>query len=506
MVKKISLIVLIIKTFFRRYLIRIKVFFKIPFFTHSHTDKVLLNHHQTGLHISDVRRFSKETRNYFILLFLLIICLAVWLKLGPFFRHDAVIVEAVIGSYTSNNLPVSVTSLISEPLVKFDDQGHPQPNLVSGWQVNSDATVYTFRLKDNLYWQDGTAVLSSDIEIKLSDVDVTYPDNQSIEFKLVDSFSPFPGLLTNPVLKKGTLIGMGKFKVVEEKRSHGLIAELDLISNTVLSEAKREEIQALSIRFYPDETTAVTAFSLGEANVLLGLNNEIDLVEWPGIKEVRLPSFNKILAIFFNTKDPILSDKNFRKALSISIPDIEGEERLKNSIPSRSWAYNDTTKDINGDLELAESFLDRVSAGKDKTITLITTPVFESVGKVVVEAWKKLGLSVLLRVESGIPQNFQALLITQPIPADPDQYALWHSTQSKTNISGYDSKRIDKDLEDGRKTADLAKRKEKYLDFQRVLADDAPAAFLYFPKTKVIYRQKIEEDLNKILPLQTQYW
>ena len=99
-------------------------------------------------------------------------------------------------------------------------------------------------------------------------------------------------------------------------------------------------------------------------------------------------------------------------------------------------------------------------------------------------------------------QNFQALLITQKIPSDPDQYSLWHSTQSETNISKFSSPRVDKDLEDGRKISDLETRKQKYQDFQKVLLDHAPATFLYFPKYKVIYLKKIEIDLMKILDLQ----
>ena len=116
--------------------------------------------------------------------------------------------------------------------------------------------------------------------------------------------------------------------------------------------------------------------------------------------------------------------------------------------------------------------------------------------------WQELGLNAKLRVESGIPQNFQALLITQIIPQDPDQYQLWHSTQTLTNLSKYSSPRADKDLEDGRKTASEEERKEKYMDFQKVLMEDAPATFLYYPKYNIIYLKKIEGLLSKILPIQ----
>ena len=52
------------------------------------------------------------------------------------------------------------------------------------------------------------------------------------------------------------------------------------------------------------------------------------------------------------------------------------------------------------------------------------------------------------------------------IPKDPDQYSLWHSTQTSTNISHLKNARIDKLLEDGRTELDQEIRKKIYLDFR----------------------------------------
>jgi peptide/nickel transport system substrate-binding protein len=72
--------------------------------------------------------------------------------------------------------------------------------------------------------------------------------------------------------------------------------------------------------------------------------------------------------------------------------------------------------------------------------------------------------------------NFQALLIGQEIPPDPDQYQLWHSEQS-TNFTKYKNTRIDALLEKGRKTAQKNERKAIYQEFQQFLLEDAPAIF-----------------------------
>lgn len=408
-------------------------------------------------------------------------------------KHD--LLEGVVGAYTQNNLPSLITNLISNSLVVLDQSGKPQPELASGWKVENDAKMYTFKLKNGLFWSDGTMLKSSDIKINIPDVEVSYPDEKTIQFKLADSFNLFPTLLTTPVFKNNSLVGIGKYKVTSMDFSHGMITKLSLTPDA-------ENLPRLFVRFYPEEKIARTAFEVGEIESIFGLSETDSLAKQPGIGIKNIKNFNKIVAVFYNTKDQVLSDKNMRKALNSAAPKIGGEERAKTSIPAFSWAFNNEVRDALGDTSLSKTYLEKVSFGKESKIVLTSTPYLAQLGEKIIESWKKVGINAVLRVESGIPQNFQALLIPQSIPPGPDQYLLWHSTQTKTNLSKYSSPRVDKDLEDGRKMGDIETRKARYMDFQKVLADDLPATFLYFPKTQVVYRKKAENNLNKILGLQ----
>lgn len=409
-----------------------------------------------------------------------------------------VVSEGIIGIYNNSNLPTSVTSLLSEPLIILDKSGRPANNLIESFKSSENNTIYALTLKNNLYWGDNTKVKSSEIKINLPDVEVTYPDDLTINIKLADTFTPFLTLLTQPVLRTGTLTGLGKYNVSFEESSHGYISKL------VLEPRDKSKCQInpyIHIRFYPDEQTIKTAFKLGEIDVILTLSDPVDLKSQPGTLVKNVQNYSKLVAIFYNTKDPLL-DKNFRKALNYSTNSVMQEDTAKTSIPPVSWAFNTDLKNVHGDLESAKASLNKLDSGKDKQITLTATPVFAGLGEKIIQDWKKIGINAVLRIESGAPQNFQALLTSISIPHDPDQYALWHSTQEKTNLSKYGSPRVDKDLEDGRKIEDIEKRKEKYFDFQKVLQDDVPATFLYFPKTNVVLRKKVEANLNKILNIQ----
>lgn len=416
------------------------------------------------------------------------------------FSHRNFVSQGIVGVYTQGNLPIVVTNLLSQPLVSLDKNGKPQPKLAASWQVNNDGTHYIFKLRKNLTWSDGTKLKAADLKFNLSDVEVSYLDDETIEFRLADSFYPFPTLLTTPVLKNGTFIGMGAYKVASSDISRNLVTRLILIP--ARNTPEEGQLPMISVRFYPDEKTARTAFELGEVQSLVGITETHELLNQPSVKLLKIPVYNKLVAVFYNTQDSALKDKNLRKALSLAVPGIEGEEQAKSPIPPFSWAYNNSVKDYLNNPQEAKNYLTKVPQ-KDLTITLTVTPWLRDLGERIAASWKSLGVDTILRVESGMPQNFQALLTVQPIPADPDQYSLWHSTQTKTNLSKYDfNKRIDRDLEDGRRVGDIEKRKERYLDFQKNITEDLPATFLYFPKSTVIYRQKVANDLSKILPLQ----
>lgn len=428
------------------------------------------------------------------LLFLILVPVALFIKLQTNITKPT-LYEGIIGTYTEQDLPALVTRLTSNSLISIADNGLPKGELVSGWQVSEDGKTYTFQLKDNLYWTDGTKVKAQDLAVSLPDVQINTPNDQTLEFKIADSFSPFPTLLTTPILKKNTHTGVGPYKITSIQKDIIFVRKITL-------ESEDKSLPDLVVRFYPNEKIAKNALKLGEIQVLLGVNDIADFQNQKAISTMSLPNYRQLVTIFYNTKDAILSDENFRIALSFAAPSIKNELEAITSIPPNSWAYNSQVRDYRDNPDQAKSYLSKVKNGRDSTITLTATSYLKDVGEKVVEEWKKNGINAVLRVESGVPQSFQALLIAQNIPVDPDQYSLWHSTQTQTNIAGYSSPRIDKDLEDSRKTTDMEIRKARYADFQKVILDHSPATFLYFPKYNIIYMNKVLSDFQKIQPLQ----
>lgn len=427
----------------------------------------------------------------------LIILLTAQFKFNLFFNSNSITL-GLIGTYQTHDLPEEVTKLISQGLVVEDQGGRIKGNLVTGWETNNDATDFKFQLKDNLKWIDGSPIKASDLEFSIPNVDVSTPDDKTIEFKLKESYSPLPSLLTKPVIKKGSMIGIGPYKITRIDKSRIFITKIEL-------KPSNPGLPSVNIRFYPNEKVAITGFNLGEIQSLLGFSS-LKLLSGSNIGFLQKDDHTKIVSILFQTKDAFLSNRSLRQALAYITPKIAGEEVADNPYPHNFWAYDDSSKKYLDNPDEAKSAMDRAKASMpdDKLkgeLILTATPNLEGVGTQVISAWKSLGFDAKIRIESGIAQNFQALLITQSIPIDPDQYVLWHATQEKTNLSKYDSKRVDKDLEDGRKTITEDDRKLKYFDFQKTLLEDTPAVFLYFPKYNIAYLKKKEAILQRVLSI-----
>lgn len=416
------------------------------------------------------------------------------------FKMDYTLLEGMVGTYQEHDLPQEVTNLLSEGLVNFSSFDKIEPNLASSWDINNDATIFKFYLRDHLYWVDGTPVKASEMSFNIPDVEITTPDERTIQFKLKESYSPLPSLLVKPIFKKGTLLGTGPYQLERVEKSRIFITRLTLIPKDTL-------LPKIMIRFYPNEKVAIAGFNLGEVQTLLGISNH-DLIERNHqFKHKKISDFTKIVTILYSLEDPLLGNRSIRQALSFAAPAIEDEDIANNPYPAGSWAYDQNAKKYLSNIEEAQSAIKRAQSSLSDEqlkadLTLTTTPNLEMVAQKIVEGWKEIGFNVKTRVESGIPQHFQMLLITQSIPRDPDQYVLWHSSQIKTNLTKYSSARVDKDLEDGRKTIGEEDRKESYDDFQKTLLEDTPATFLYFPKYNIIYLRKVEGLLDKVLPLQ----
>lgn len=391
----------------------------------------------------------------------------------------------IVGQYNLNSIPTSISQAISRGLVKVDAFGSIQADLAKSWEISEAETSYTIYLQTDILWSDGTLINSKEIQFDIPDVEVIYPDQHTIQFKLKEPFSPFLLLLTRPLFKNHT-ISAGDY-IIKKIKYQG--PYLKLLS---LTGAKKD----ITYKFYPSHLSAWLGFKLGEVDQLNNLiTNPLDDRWTKKVNVEKTTNENQYLAILFNLNDNHLSSKPLRQSLAYAIKDKtkEGETRALTPISPKSWAYYDKAKTYTysptQSKELFDKFTQEASVSGKLKISLGTSDSFLELAETIAKDWENvLDVDVDVKIINSIEPDFQAILIAQEIPLDPDQHALWHSTQ-ETNISHYQDLKIDKLLEDGRIISDLKKRKEIYQDFQKFLVEDTPAIFLSHPTTYTITRK-----------------
>lgn len=389
------------------------------------------------------------------------------------------------GRFTATSLPTPILRMIGQGLTKLDKDGSVVPDLASSWETNDKGKTWTFHLKKGITWQDGKPVTSATVAYAFSDVAITRPDASTIVFQLQNPYSAFPSVVSRPTFKSG-LLGTGVWEVKNLSLAGSYVDEITL-------ENKMKE--KLVYKFYPTEEQTKLAFELGQVDQIRGLFDPKPLDSWQKVKISKLIDTGEFVAIFLDnnqTSGNPLADKSMRQALAYAIDKEKlDNERAISPISIDSWAYNPQVKPYDFDLDKAKSLInDYKKANKLDSIPINLTvpPVLLSEGESIVSDWQAAGISANLQVASNVPSDYQSLLAIFDIPEDPDQYSIWHSTQTATNITHYSNPRIDKLLEDGRTEIDISSRKQTYFDFQRYLVEDSPAIFLYYPETYTISR------------------
>ena len=413
-------------------------------------------------------------------------------------------IEGVVGTHTLKKLPPEILGYLSEGLIEIDSRGNPKPLIAQSIEVSEKGRVFTIKLKEDVYWHNGSLLTSQDLAYNLQEVQVEKPDSRTLIFKLKEPFSPFPTLLTNPLFKitrNDEVLGVGEYRIIKagyNKTQH--LTELVLTSTT-------RSPKLIIVKFYPTESEAITALKLGEIH---GLRvSSLDSVKrWQNLTIYKKIMPRQFLGIFVQMKDNIVGGKDptLRQAMSAALAPVEDEKPFIGPYSDSSWAHlpfeNKYAYNPDKAKEILSAFRKKAGMTEDQNIgvKLTTFPRHQAIAQHIKSSWKAVGINMEIEITPSRPEQFQLLLTEQDLPSDPDQYNLWHSTQTATNITNYSNLRVDKDLEDGRKTLDIEKRMEKYADFQKIIREELPVIYLHHTSSYYAIMKKYDrKDVRDLL-------
>lgn len=388
----------------------------------------------------------------------------------------------IVGAYTQDTLPPVIMKRLSRGLTVIEQDGSIKPDVASSWEEKDNGKTYIFHIRPNQYFTNGKQLTSDTISYNFSDVKIEKPDKQTIIFKLKDAYAPFLITVSKPIFDEG-FIGAGEYQIADIKLNGSFVQSLTLASN-------KNRFETIRFQFYPSEDAVKMAYLLGEISEAVDLNNASykshSFASFSNTNVTQSLDHSRLVTLFYNTSDSVLSDKKVRLALTYALPENYSDGKItympyypefiyyNHDVPTRkqNFAHGkellDSTNSASGSAKVAP------------TLIIKTLKKYRKTADAIANTWKNIGITTKIEEVEKIPSNFQVYLGEFNVPKDPDQYVLWHSSQVN-NITKYKNLRIDKLLEDGRKTADVNTRKKTYADFQKYLMEDAPASFLYFP-------------------------
>lgn len=425
--------------------------------------------------------FKKNLRqlavSFVIGFFLLIVYIAFFPYITTFFQSRSEKI-GVVGRYTLSTLPDEIKIELSNPLLTISPKGEIIPILIKSYELLNDNKTYRLYLKTNILWADGDTFTARDIHFNFKSVEQKIIDDWTVELRLHQPLSTFPAYLTKPLFKDNLVGIAGIYELGDYRMKEGALISMKFLQN-------KKNLPFKTYLFYDTENKLINAYKKGEINQFTTNKKNISDVfaNWKNTRITRTVNYSQILTLFFNTENKLFSEKDMRQALVYGLPesDLYGGPAA-GPISPLSWAYNNDLKQYSADHDKAAALFKKITEGETKIeVNFYTFYDYLAFAEDIKKNYEKIGLTVNLKVLSYLPEDFDLLLTVWNPPADPDQYYFWHSTQKEGNITRYKDVKIDKLLEDGRKTANTDERKKIYADFQKKIVEDLPAHFIYYP-------------------------
>jgi len=377
--------------------------------------------------------------------------------------HGGTYVEGIAGQpYTLNPLlsgysrpDHDICSLLFSGLTRLDENGKLQPDLAADWEIGADGLTYTFDLRSNAYWHDGTPVTADDVILTirlLQDpefpgppelgadvwrmVDIEKVDDRTVQFKLEEPYAPFLDYTTVGILPAHKIagipaanlaassfnmapVGSGPFQVEEIESEEGEITSIVLRHFPRYFRA-RPYLDRIQFRFYRDYREVLDAYEEGEVEGVAQVRQD-DISRARELTELNL--FSAQIAeygvVFLNLNDPespFFQDQEARQALMLGIDRQQVIDQvlggqgivIDSPIVPGTWAYSDDAPSYRRDLERAETLLEdlrwvraassdtRHKAGTPFAFTLLASnhPRREAVAEMLAEQWADLGIDV----------------------------------------------------------------------------------------------------------------
>ncbi|HEV3245367.1 MAG TPA: ABC transporter substrate-binding protein [Candidatus Paceibacterota bacterium] len=254
---------------------------------------------------------------------------------------------------TVSQVDQDLTQLVYSGLLRANADGSYSPDLAESYSISPDGTVYTFKLRPDAKFSDGTPVTSADVvftvqlaqnpaikspqEADWEGVQVSAPDSGEVVFTLPHPYAPFLQNATLGILPRELWqgvsaeefpfsplntnpVGSGPYKVASFKTdSTGSPTRYDLVPNANFALGD-PLLGRITFLFYPDGPTLIKALNAGQIDAMAGVSpSDLPNIRASGEEILQVP-LPRVFGVFFNqSHNPVLADPVVRTALNEAV-------------------------------------------------------------------------------------------------------------------------------------------------------------------------------------------
>jgi len=408
-----------------------------------------------------------------------------------------------------------------------------QPDLADRWDVSPDGKAYTFHVRPNVKFHDGSSMTSDDVVFTfqrimdpntggyvrplLLDVfgQVTAPDPSTVRFVLKQPYAAFLSALALPtagIVSRKWVAAGGNLALTQ--MGTGPMRFVSLEPGVKITLARHSQYYASGLPYLDGIELVFLADDTGRATAVR--NGSVDFIEFVPYRDMAAIQTDPHLRYtgdvvssglwaFPNLKRPPLDNPMVRQALNWA---VNREAILKAAffshgavmttifMPKTSWAYSTDVPAYGYDPDRAKDLLKRSGVKTPIHLDMLTSTIpFHKAGMVVFQAnAQDLGIDVTLQapeyaqfVKQFLSGDYQiSVWGGGPAYADPDfLYTYFSSNGTIGRTTGYANGRLETLLEEARLTPNRTTRKTIYTQAYKIIMDDA----VFFP---FAYREQAE--------------
>ncbi|MFD2761436.1 ABC transporter substrate-binding protein [Lentibacillus juripiscarius] len=432
---------------------------------------------------------------------------------------------------------IYVTNQIFDPLVRYKEEStEVKPALATEWDTSDDGLVWTFQLRDDVTFHDGTDFTAEDVvynfERWTTSGDFSYyaymfgsteedmggiiekveaTDDYEVQFTLSEPNAPFLQTLAMPPF------GIASPEAIEEYGEDffknpvgtGPFIFEEWVADDRITLTRNDDyfgetakVDKVIFRTIPDNGARFLELQAGSIDMMKGLNpQDIQTAEDDdSLQVIRRPSMNVSYMAFNTSKEGPMSEKLVRQAINLA---IDKEELMtlyegigkpaKNPLPPSLWGYNDNIEDYGYDVEQAKKLLAEAGYADGFEVTLHTfanprpyMPQPKVTAQAIQEMLKDVNINVDVIVNdwdthtSGEDTSYDMKFLGWTGDnGDPDNflYVLLdkdNANASAGNVALYKSDEVHDLLKAAQTEMDQDKRIEYYMEAQEIIHEDAP--------------------------------